>query len=237
MKIQILPIAPTDWSHKKVMDVFDVSEHIICKAHKLCLKRGISAMPERGKSLPADIAQLVEEFYQDDEYTQLMPGRKDYVSIKHIIFQQKRLILCNLNDLFRAFKEQNLTVNLGFSKFCSLKSKWCVLDGSAGIHTICVCTIHRNMRLLLEPLNVSYQDLLKWIDCNTSSSDCMIHRCPNFPKSSRQLEKFLYDTIEGFIDNAESINVLPMDNNWLIDFDRTKGILLSLHWFSYFATE
>ena len=56
------------------------------------------------------------------------------------------------------------------------------------------------MKLLLEPLNVSYKDLWKYIVCNTSSREC-----PNCPKSPRQLEKFLYGTIEGYTDNAESI--------------------------------
>ena len=62
-------------------------EHIECKAHKLCSERGILAVPEpkRGKSLPADLVQLVKAFYHDDEYTQLMPDRKDYISIKRNI--------------------------------------------------------------------------------------------------------------------------------------------------------
>jgi len=71
MKIHTLTLAPTDWSHKKVMDVFGVSEYIVKKAHKLCSEKGILAVPEPkwGKSLPDDIVQLVEAFYQDDEYT------------------------------------------------------------------------------------------------------------------------------------------------------------------------
>ena len=71
IKIQILTLVPTDWSHKQVMDVFGVSKDIVRKARKLGLGRGILAVPEpkRGKSLPADIAQLAEAFYQDDEYT------------------------------------------------------------------------------------------------------------------------------------------------------------------------
>ena len=133
----------------------------------------------------------MQAFYQDDEYTRLMPGRKDYVNIKLNIHQQKRLILCNLNELFRTFREKNPTVSLGFSKFCSLRPKWCVLAGSAGTHAICVCTIHQNVKLLLEPLNVLYQYLLKYIVCNTTNRQCMIHRCPNCPKSSEKLEKFL----------------------------------------------
>ena len=72
------------------MDMFGVSEHFVCKAWKLCSERAILAVPEpkRSKSLPADIAQLVEAFYQDNEDTWLMPGRKDYISIKHNIYLQ-----------------------------------------------------------------------------------------------------------------------------------------------------
>ena len=59
--------------------MFGVSEHIVCKAHKLCSEMGILAVsePKRGANLPAGIAQQVEAFYQDDEYARLMPGRKD----------------------------------------------------------------------------------------------------------------------------------------------------------------
>ena len=151
-----MTLAPIAWSHKKIMDVFGVSELIVHKACKLCPERGILAVPEpkRGKSLPADLVQLVKAFYQDDEYTSLIPGRKDYVSIKHNIHHQKRLILCNLNELFRAFKEQNPTVSLRFSKFCILRPKWCVLAGSAGTHAVCGCTMHQNVKLLLETLNI-----------------------------------------------------------------------------------
>ena len=45
IKIQILTPAPTDLSHKKVMDVFGVSEQIVCTTCKLCLERGILAVP------------------------------------------------------------------------------------------------------------------------------------------------------------------------------------------------
>ena len=103
-----------------------------------------------------------------------MPGRKDYVSIKRNIYRQKSLIFCDLNELFRAFKEQNPTVSMEFSGFCCLKPKWCVLAGRVDTHPLCVCTI-QNMKLLLEPLNVSYQVLLKYIVCNTSCREGMIH--------------------------------------------------------------
>ena len=81
--------------------------------------------------------------------------------------------------------------------------KWCVLAGSSDTHAVCVCTIHQNVKLLLEPLNISYQNLLNYIICNTSSKECMIHRCPNCPKLSEQLEKFLNDTTEKDFDYSE----------------------------------
>ena len=128
-----------------------------------------------------------------------MPGMKDYISIKRNVHQQKRL-MCNLKELFKAFKEQNPTIALGFSKFCSLRPKWCIIAGSSGTHAVCVCTIHQNMKLLLAPMNITYKDLMKYIVCDTSRRDCMIHRCPNCPKSLKPLEEFLYDTLEEFED-------------------------------------
>ena len=44
------------------------------------------------------------------------------------------------------------------------------------------------------------------IYCLIPVAESVIHRSANCPKSSGQLEKFLYDTIKGCIDNAESLN-------------------------------
>ena len=37
--------------------------------------------------------------------------------------------LCNLQELYTAFKEKHPNVNIVFSKFCVLRLKWCVLAG------------------------------------------------------------------------------------------------------------
>ena len=50
---------------------------------------------------------LVHAFYKDDEYSRQLPGRKDYVSIEKGVHKQKQLVLCNLPELFVAFKERN----------------------------------------------------------------------------------------------------------------------------------
>ena len=56
--------------------------------------------------------------------------------------------LCNLQELYTAFKEKHPNVNIGFSKFFALRPKWCVLAGSKMTHSVSVCSAHQNVRLL-----------------------------------------------------------------------------------------
>ena len=50
---------------------------------------------------------------------------------------------CNLQELYTAFKEKYPNVNIGFSKFCALRPKWCVLAGSKMTRSVCVCSAHQ----------------------------------------------------------------------------------------------
>ena len=81
------------------------------------------------KKLPVELLNLVEAFYQDDEYSRLMPGKKDSVSVgkggKGRVHEQKRLLLCNLHELFTTFNVICPDAKIGFSKFCNLRAKWC----------------------------------------------------------------------------------------------------------------
>ena len=56
--------------------------------------------------------------------------------------------LCNLQELYTAFKEKHPNVNIGFSKFCALRPKWCVLAGSEMTYSVCYCGAHQNVVLL-----------------------------------------------------------------------------------------
>ena len=74
-----------------------------------------------------------------------MPGKKDYVSIERNKHEQKRLILCNLKELYSLFKGEYPDIKLSFSKFCGLRPKWCILVRAPGSHSVCVCTYHQNI--------------------------------------------------------------------------------------------
>ena len=133
--------------------------------------------------MPDATITLVKAFYEDDEFSRMMPGRKDYVSVGKNIHMQKRLLLCNLSELYSAFKEKNPGIKVGFSKFCSLRPKWCILTDAPGTHSVCVCSHHQNAVLLVSAVDwdFTYKDLMKVLVCDTTRLECMVHRCDKCP--------------------------------------------------------
>ena len=136
--IKTLTITTESWSIVKAASYFSVSEYLIRQARE-----------NRGKPLSASTAEKVQFFYEDDAHSRLMPGRKDFVTIKKNVHKQKRFLLCNLHELYVLFTEQNPVLKIGFSKFCSLRPKWCVTVGSTDPLSVCVYTIHQNANVLV----------------------------------------------------------------------------------------
>lgn len=106
-----------------------------------------------GKSLPESTVTIVMQFYNDDRVSTAMPGMKDYVSCRNSrnqkIHVQKRLILSNLKELFEFFREEYPSIAIGFSSFAALRPEHCVFAGQGGTHTVCVCPIHQNVKLMM----------------------------------------------------------------------------------------
>ena len=58
-------------------------------------------------------------------------------------------MLGKLKELYQEFKVKHPTDKIGFSKFADLQPKHCILAGASGTHTVCVCTIHQNVKLMM----------------------------------------------------------------------------------------
>ena len=110
-----------------------------------------------------------------------MSGMKDFVSFKQLdgkrVHIKKRLILSNLQELFKNFKEKHPAASIGFSKFAELWPKHCILAGASGTHFVCVCTIHQNIKLMLHTFKLpspftTYQECLAWLMCNPATPGC-----------------------------------------------------------------
>ena len=106
------------------------------------------------------------------------------VSMGNTIHKQKRLLMCNVKELFVAFKEKFPIAKASFAKFCSLRPKWCILLGASGTHSVWVCKMHQNAKLLLAPIGENYKELMKLLVCSMENRECMIKRCPDCAKNS-----------------------------------------------------
>jgi len=60
------------------------------------------------------------QFYESDEVSRLMPGKKDFVFMKQE-FKYKND--CNLKELYQLFKDSFPSEKVGFSKFAGLRPK------------------------------------------------------------------------------------------------------------------
>ena len=98
--------------------------------------------------------------------------------------------------MFVAFKERNPDVKIGFSKFCTVCPKWCVIAGSSDAHSVCVCTTHQNTILLVDALDLeaTYKNLVNEVVCDPLNHECMMHHCTNCP-GTNALCKFLEEKL------------------------------------------
>lgn len=198
--VQILTVLPKSWSIKRVQNEFGAPDYMVRKAKALVKEKGIMSTPnpKPGKTLASSVIDLVASFYQTDEVSRMMPGKKDFVSVRidgQSVHMQKRLILSNLKETYQLFKDKFPDEKIGFSKFAELRPRHCVLAGGSGTHSVCVCTIHQNVKLMIIGANIpelmSYQHCLAQIICNPPLPDCYLGSCgycPGIVKLTELLE-------------------------------------------------
>ena len=188
-QIKILAFTPESWGIKKTVQEFGVTDYKVNCARELKKERRILTEPKQkvGKALCGDFSEIVSNLYQqDDEYSRCCPGMKDFVSVtkdsiktKH----QKFLLLLNTKQLFLEFKKEYPSVKIGFSKFSELRPKWVKTVNHSGIHSVCLCQYHQNVKLLVSviPGNFEYKDILSKVACNIDLRKCMLHLCSDCP--------------------------------------------------------
>lgn len=116
--MQILTVLPKSWSVKRIQKEFNTTNFMARQAKELVKVKGVLAMPDlkHGHALAEETVHLVQSFYQSDEVSRVMPGRKDYVSVREgegRVHVQKRLVLCNLRELYTIFKDEHPSDRIG----------------------------------------------------------------------------------------------------------------------------
>ena len=228
-----------DWSFRKITHHFSSAMfHMIRVSKKTATNLGVLAVPGPKKypSLEKEVIDLIVSFYELDENSRMLPGKKDFVSVKvnnKRLHMQKRLLLINLKKLYQLFKEKHPEVKCSFSKFAALRPKHCVLAGATGTHSVCVCAIHDNVKLLIDGPNIekltvdlpdpikSYHGCLNRIICAEETTDCYFGTCSECPGVTQ-----LIDESENIFD-CNSINEITY-RQWINDDRTTLQVLISL---------
>ena len=196
-KVLLLTVFPKSWTIRKVQEEFGTSNYMVRIAKELVKQKGVLSTPnpKPGHILPTKTIDLAQSLYECDEVSRMMPGSKDFVSVRKAgrVHVQKRLILSNLNDTHQLFKEKYPDKRIGFSKFADVRPKHCVLAGASGTHSVCVCTIHQNVKLMMVggkiasltvndsiPLT-TYDHCLAQIICNPPQPKCYLNTCTSCP--------------------------------------------------------
>ena len=65
--------------------------------------------------------------------------------------------ICNLQELYTAFKEKHPDVNIGFPEFYALRPKSCVLAGEKMTHSVCVYCTHQNVVFLVDAMDRNWK--------------------------------------------------------------------------------
>ena len=145
------------------------------------------------------------DFYHKDDISRMCPGKKDFLSVVNLETGkkeqiQKRLVLMNLKETYALYKKDLSNSKVGFSTFASLRPKFCVLAGTAGTHSVCVCKYHQNTKLQISSLGISeidYKVLIEKSVCSIDNRSCMMHLCNSCPKEQGVIE---------FLDSLESVS-------------------------------
>ena len=214
-KIQILTILPNSWSIERTQAEFGASNFMVRKAKQLVKDKGVlsSPDPQPGHCLAKTTIDHVVAFYESDSSSRMMPGKKDFVSVKgehgraHV---QKRLILSNLKELYQDFKQKYPKERIGFSKFAELRLKHCILAGASGTHSVCVCTINQNVKLMINGMKLhesttrgltNYHTCLAKMMCNPPLPICYLGECDYCPGIEKLKETLVTLLDENLIDS------------------------------------
>lgn len=155
----------------------------------------------------------------------MMPGIRDKIAVRTTqgrVTRQKRLLLGSLKELFANFKDQFPDSKIGFSTFAKLRPPECVLTGSSGTHSVCVCMKHENVDLCLRAVralpmmkDISLDQLIeKYLVCQSSSPQCFYLECEECPDLSFFRDK-LFQELQNFpLFNVKFKNWTQRDNHY-----------------------
>ena len=148
-QILLMQTTPNQWGWKKIQNFFNCTSHQARAAIIQRTKYGDLSKPtdKRGnKPFDPKIAQIIEDFYLDDEISRESSNTKDTRKPKGLGTVVIRYMTMSIGETFKLFKSRYASLKVGRSKFYDLKPSWVREDCP---HQVCLCIQHQNIDLLL----------------------------------------------------------------------------------------
>ena len=220
LRLQLLTLAPQSWTVREIASEFQTTTYTAHKSVLLKQKGGTFAETTVRSSCRLTSATKLEvkNFYENDENSRMLPGKKDVVSAKvdgKRVLIQKRLLLNDLKSLYALFKEKNPSLEVGFSTFAKLRPINCIYAGASGTHNVCVCTIHENCKLMLDAINIdritatsdiqikNYKDCIQQLVCEKSTKKCYLGNCKRCPDPQNFKNYLLEILVDNLVEDVE----------------------------------
>ncbi len=148
-QILLIQTAPIEWGREKIERYFQCTSH---QARAAILQRTDHddfSKPghNRGnKSFDSNVAQVIRDFYVDDEISRQSSNTKDTRTPKDVGTVVIRYMTMSIGETFELFKSRYPEIKVSRSKFYALRPSWVREDCP---HEVCMCIQHQNIDLLL----------------------------------------------------------------------------------------
>ena len=180
-QVKVLAQIVQDLSPRKRKAVID-----LCGGNSKRRKEYDKERKKRSDAVTDEEIQVVQDWYQRDDISRMLPGKKDYVSVKlpsgKREHRQKRLLLLKIGEAHELFTEET-DLEISKSKFAELQPPQ-LITISAFDQEVCICKYHEHIDLLLTGLSrlgtcdrTSSEQAVALIVCSLDSCKCVDRVC------------------------------------------------------------
>ena len=111
---------------------------------------GTFAREHRCDALTERQLDTVKAFYERDDVSRLLSGKKDYI-IRRKVRKQKRWLQDTIRNIHMRFQIEYTDIPVSYAKFCSLRPFW-VITPRIHERDTCLCAKHANVELIADAL-------------------------------------------------------------------------------------
>jgi hypothetical protein len=154
------------------------------------IPKSIDKHKREQRSISIESKKSVTQFYNRDDISYQMPGKRDCITVDddngQRITLQKRILLFSIREAYQLFLAENKHANVSLSatSFSELRPIHVLVQSSMS-HRNCLCSYHENVNLLLKSLSKhincvslnSLQAFSSTLVCNEENERCMFSHC------------------------------------------------------------